>query len=41
METLYIQIYIFIYMYLPDPQTTKRNKANSQGPTGELSSCDF
>jgi hypothetical protein len=28
-------------MYLPDPQTTKRNKAKSQGPTGDPSSCDF
>ncbi|KYM81097.1 hypothetical protein ALC53_08439, partial [Atta colombica] len=29
------------YIYLPDPQTTKRNRAKSQGPTGDPSSCDF
>lgn len=27
--------------YSPDPQTTKRNRAKSQGPTGDPSSCAF
>lgn len=30
-----------LYMYLPDPQTRKRNRAKSQGPTEDPSSCDF
>lgn len=41
-KQFYIKLYnLDYYVYLPDPQTTKRNKAKSQGPTGELSSCDF
>lgn len=33
--------YMQSLVYLPDPQTTKRNRAKSQGPTGDPSSCDF
>lgn len=40
---LHLQAILILWMIwnTADPQTTKRNKASSQGPTGELSSCDF
>lgn len=34
-------IFRLSHVYSPDPQTTKRNRAKSQGPTGDPSSCDF